>query len=107
MEGSGMDVFDERNTKTITSTDVILKKNLKEVVISPGIRIFIENGKVSLSPLVSLKATIKNLQLYPFISYSERHRTNTYRDIYKRYPFIVLEIDDYTILKEKDLTGGF
>lgn len=107
MEESGMDVFDERNTKTITSTDVILKKNLKQVVISPGIRIFVENGKVNLSPLVFLKAMIPDLQLYPFISYSERHRTNTYRDIYKRYPFVVLEIDDYTILKEKDLTGGF
>ena len=107
IEGARFKVNSESATKSITSLDVLLKKTINKILaVSPGIRIFIDESKISVAPLISINAMIENFELYPFVSYFERKMINTVKDIYERCPFVV-GMNEYKVLEEKNITGGF
>ena len=98
---------DWNSAKTLVYFDIQGRATFQIVgVVTTGIRTFLENGKVYVSPLFSIRTVIPGFEMYPFVSYREERRINTLNVFYSKCPYALTDVSDYTVSKGKSVMVG-
>jgi len=106
VEGAVKDM-EWKDSESITSFNISVRKTFQGIAtVTPGLRAFLENGKVSISPFFSLRAVVPGFELYPFATYSEKRNINTLKVFDVKSPYWMMDANNYTICTGKSIIGG-